>query len=823
MKWLNQISFSTKLYIGFGVLLFFSLLVASVSLLQLRELQKINQGLSAKWLPSIGTLRNVTDAFDRYLIREQDYLNAKDELSRKKFKRTLDSLHKIIDNSILSYDSLSSETEKKGAFTDFRNKMEEFYANSKLLLDLADINKSDSAFQLRRTKTRIQLLEDVRKNITILTRNNIRGGIQAADRGDEIFTSTFLTLGLVLGISILLGSTIAFFTARSIIKQVGGEPRKIAAMAQQVSMGDLDIPLEDTKLKDYSIYASVKRIVITLKEIVNITTIISKGNTSEKLSVKSEKDILGSSINNMIDSFKEQNHIKDGLNDLSERITGNIALIEISQRALNFISRFTEAAQGVLYLPDKQKEDSFKLFASFAYSERNALSNEYRLGEGLIGQVALEKKEIILKNITRKDALITTGLVQEVPQMLIAMPLLYENQHIKAIIELSFTTPITENQMVFLKEAMRIVANYIHSAEQNDEVKRLLNVSEEATREAQAKAEEIAEANAQLAQQQEELRAQAEELNERNETLEQTQEDLQRRSEELEKANTAMEEVNENLEKLVQERTFEITQQKEEIEAQRDSLEQAIEDLEHEKQKSESLLLNILPAQVAEELKKNGKTRPQEYKLTTVLFTDFQGFTQKASQMDGDTLVTELNEVFEEFDRIIERYNLEKIKTIGDAYMCVGGLPLPNKTNPIDAVLAGLDIQRFMQRKWEDYQAIGKDYWRLRLGINSGQVIAGVIGKKKFAYDIWGDAVNLASRMESSGEVGKVNISANTYEFAQHFFDCESRGMIEVKGKGQTEMFFVKSIKSDLATDNTCIVPNEKFWKLVEKLNHTKI
>lgn len=218
-------------------------------------------------------------------------------------------------------------------------------------------------------------------------------------------------------------------------------------------------------------------------------------------------------------------------------------------------------------------------------------------------------------------------------------------------------------------------------------------------------------------------------------------------------------------------------------------------EIELERQKSDTLLLNILPEETAQELKETGYAQPHSYDLVTVMFTDFKGFTQISEKLSPEELVKKLEYCFTEFDEICERNNLEKIKTIGDAYMCAGGIPVANTTNPKDAVQAGLEMQRFM-KDWKAHQEkIGEPAFELRLGIHTGSVVAGVIGKNKFAYDIWGDAVNLAARMESSGEVGKVNISETTYEHVKNDFECEHRGKITAKNKGEIDMYFVESIR----------------------------
>jgi class 3 adenylate cyclase len=215
--------------------------------------------------------------------------------------------------------------------------------------------------------------------------------------------------------------------------------------------------------------------------------------------------------------------------------------------------------------------------------------------------------------------------------------------------------------------------------------------------------------------------------------------------------------------------------------------------IEKEKDKSDKLLLNILPFETAEELKEKGTATPRSYQMVTVLFTDFKGFTLVAEKMTPEQLVEELNHCFLEFDLIIDKHKLEKIKTIGDSYMCAGGVPVANNSNPADAVRAGLEIQAYMERLKAERQAKGQDYWELRIGIHTGKVIAGVVGKNKFAYDIWGDAVNTASRMESSGAPGKVNISGDTYELVKNMFNFEYRGKVQAKNKGEIDMYFVES------------------------------
>ena len=210
--------------------------------------------------------------------------------------------------------------------------------------------------------------------------------------------------------------------------------------------------------------------------------------------------------------------------------------------------------------------------------------------------------------------------------------------------------------------------------------------------------------------------------------------------------------------------------------------------------RSESLLLNILPKQTAEELKANGKTEAKHFESVTVMFTDFKNFTKISEELSPAELVSEIDECFKTFDNIIGRHNIEKIKTIGDAYMCAGGLPVINTTHAFDVVSAALEIQQFISNRVVQKKAQGKQPFEIRIGIHTGPVVAGVVGIKKFAYDIWGDTVNIASRMESSGEAGKINISGATYELVKQKFHFLCRGKIEAKNKGMIEMYFVEAL-----------------------------
>ncbi len=251
-----------------------------------------------------------------------------------------------------------------------------------------------------------------------------------------------------------------------------------------------------------------------------------------------------------------------------------------------------------------------------------------------------------------------------------------------------------------------------------------------------------------------------------------------------------------NLEQVVRERTSEIANQRKKLEI--------------EKEKSDKLLRNILPFKIAQELKTYGNVRAQYYEKVTVMFMDFKDFSKTSQFINPLHLLGELDRSFGYFDEVCARHNLEKIKTMGDAYMCAGGIPQPNKTNPFDAILAAFEILEFVKKA-------EKNQWlcELRIGIHTGEIIAGIIGKNKFAYDIWGETVNTASRLESTGEINKINISGETYNIVKDYFVCTYRGRLPAKHSDEYQMYFVNRIKKEYSADSSGKKPNKEFIDII--------
>jgi class 3 adenylate cyclase/CheY-like chemotaxis protein len=216
-------------------------------------------------------------------------------------------------------------------------------------------------------------------------------------------------------------------------------------------------------------------------------------------------------------------------------------------------------------------------------------------------------------------------------------------------------------------------------------------------------------------------------------------------------------------------------------------LKKKTEELEAERVKTDKLLHNIFPAEIVKELKEKGTATPRSFNNITILFTEFCDFTKMVSEIPHNILLPQLDEIFQQFDNIIEKYELEKLKTIGDIYMVAGGIPKETGDHAARVICAALEMLDYV----EDYNLTSDIKFKMRSGVNSGQVVAGIVGANKYTYDIWGDAVNIASRMGNSCDAGKVNISGATYQLVRDHFNFLYRGKLEAKGKGEIEMYYV--------------------------------
>lgn len=263
---------------------------------------------------------------------------------------------------------------------------------------------------------------------------------------------------------------------------------------------------------------------------------------------------------------------------------------------------------------------------------------------------------------------------------------------------------------------------------------------------------------------------------------------------------------------------FELRRNLLELERRMGELAQARQDAELERERSDRLLLNILPRAIAAELKANERVTPRFHESVTVMFADFEGFSRLTERIEPKSLIEQLDHFFGAFDAIAERHRLEKLKTVGDAYMCVGGLPATNRTHEVDACLAAMAFLDFMRRTNAQREKLRLPRWELRIGLHAGSVMAGVVGQRKFIYDIWGDAVNVAARLESAGEAGRVNVSDVVAGRLKSLMEFEPRGPVEVKNKAPINMHFLLRIKPEFSRDAEGLHPNDAFHRECERL-----
>jgi len=259
-------------------------------------------------------------------------------------------------------------------------------------------------------------------------------------------------------------------------------------------------------------------------------------------------------------------------------------------------------------------------------------------------------------------------------------------------------------------------------------------------------------------------------------------------------------------------RIAKLAKQNQELENQVKELQKENEKLTQDLEKKKALLANLTPEQRDQEGALESRPTSMKFKMATVLFADIHGFNRISSTMDSEALMDELDGIFFQFDSIVKKYNIEKIKTIGDSYMCAGGIPIKNITNPIDVVMAALEMQEYLKEIGKRDNPGEGQIWELKLGIHTGPVTAAIAGKRKISYDIKGDTVNIATRIESTSEAGKIVISVMTYELIKEFFICEYFGKMPVKYKADLDMYAVKGLKPEFSENGNGITPNQAFW-----------
>lgn len=240
--------------------------------------------------------------------------------------------------------------------------------------------------------------------------------------------------------------------------------------------------------------------------------------------------------------------------------------------------------------------------------------------------------------------------------------------------------------------------------------------------------------------------------------------------------------------------------------------------LAQEKKKADVLLENILPGYMIDELKTKGKVTPAHHEQVAVLFTDFVGFSDISRYMSPRELLRELSVYFDSFEEILEKYGIEKVKTVGDALMCVAGINKNKETAHVDCILAAFEMLRFTYERREQRLQKGEEAWGMRAAIHYGPLVAGVVGHSKIAFDIWGHTVNVAARIEGVAPAGKVTISEDLYDKVRDFFACDYMGEVELKGVGAMDLFTVNGFHPNMQENNDAFGANKRFQKLYSYL-----
>ncbi|TAF31840.1 MAG: response regulator [Cytophagales bacterium] len=585
---LSHLKLSAKLIIGFSVILGLSITVNIFAIIRLQQVQDVAIEISENWMPSIYTVSDINTNNSNMMILQQQHIFALSEVEMAAIERQMDDIKALVGEYDKQYTSLlkkrsalfgDDESVKRSGqvFELYKENFMRYMAENEAIVDSSRLNNKEEAKEKLREDS-YKVYEECNQLLSQLTQDNLMGGAEAAKRSTEIYMSSRLLIVVSMIISVIISIVVAVVIFLNLLKQIGGEPRDIAFITRQVSEGDLTMRFD--KLGT-GMYSSIRQMVETLREVAEITNNIAKGDFARRVRVKSEKDLLAVSINQMIDNFKtivnqakiiargdynvninlrsdgdelgaalqlmtdslrknkqesaEQDWIKDGINRLGQELSGNLSLKELCQKAITFLARYSDSGSAVIYVYDKEAE-VLKLYASYAFTERNALANHFKFGEGIVGQVALERSPILLKNIRRGETYISSGLIEEPPLNAYAIPLIFE-QALYGVLELSSFEAYTLLKRDFLEQAGRMVGTYLYSVQQTDKVKGLLAISEEATRSAEARAKEIEHVNAKLEDQRKELQNKSEELRKRNDSLILAKEELDRRAEQLELSN----------------------------------------------------------------------------------------------------------------------------------------------------------------------------------------------------------------------------------------------------------------------------------------------
>lgn len=511
---------SSKLIVGFGIISFLTIFLGAFAIYQLAHVQKSAIQLGNEWIPTVHALSDINTKVSDMRIRQNRHILAQTEAERAENEAEIEELLNAVHLHQRHYESihLSSSTvsgEEKELYERFKQLFEEYLIRSHK--EFYPLSRQDQDAKAK------QFLTDLRGHfkktsqiLSKLVEINIQNAEQATHHAKNTYEESKILIGGVIVLVAIFSTVLASFLIRRLLLQIGGEPDHIAAITFRISQGDLSMDLGDGGT---GIYASVKTMVANLRE-------------------------------NAHRNF-EQNWVKDGLNQLSKELSGDNSLSHLCYKAVSYLARYVDAGQGAVYIYCKETND-LELYGTYAFVERDELSNRYKIGQGVVGQVAFEKQPILLRNIQRRDVLITTATVSAPPLNTYTLPLLFEHS-LQGVIELAAFEPFTTLKQELLKQACQIIATSLYSVRQSEETKKLLEIAEQATHEARERTATIELVNAQLEMQQQQLEEQAKTLQEKNTQLQKQQQQMSIQAEELKLRNASLLQTQHDLDQRAQE------------------------------------------------------------------------------------------------------------------------------------------------------------------------------------------------------------------------------------------------------------------------------
>lgn len=453
------------------------------------------------------------------------------------------------------------------------------------------MNKSESALIMENDaaqKAQFNRLQGIMESFVSHQRDMMN---QSIKRANDSTSSSRMKMILILIVCFTLAVSLAAIMIRIIQKKIGGDPDFVSGVAERIGAGDLQMEFGE---KPSGVYAALQKVVISLEQIVMQANKVASGDYSAEIQLRSANDRLSIALKQMNENLSAndkhnitQNWLKDGLNQLSQEISGNLTQQQLVEKAMNYIGRYLKIGRGVLYIPEADGK-TLRLLGTFAFTERDRISNSFRLGEGVVGQVALEKKPILLKNMGAADAEIVTGTAAQLPYNTYTYPLLYEHQ-VYGVIEIASTQPINAVEQDFLNQSSGILASYLFASQQKQQVQFFLEQAQQAQSEAEEKARSLQEMNQQLEEQQQQIQQQTEELQQSNAQLEEQQQQLQQQTEELQQSNAQMEEQQQQL----QQQQEEMRQTNESLMLAKVDLDKRAQELELSNQYKSEFLANM--------------------------------------------------------------------------------------------------------------------------------------------------------------------------------------------------------------------------------------